>query len=135
MLTISTQQQDLIGAIRAGADGYLLKNAEPNELRNAISLVMEDKSVISPEVTRQVFQVVSSSLDNSAAPPDLTARELEVLGWLAKGKTTGQISEKLFISNNTVKTHVRKILHKLKASNRAEAVSKAVQYGLIGSTE
>ena len=88
MLTISTQQQDLIGAIQAGADGYLLKNAEPDELRKAISLVMEDKSVISPEVTRQVFQVVSRSLDSSAAVPDLTTRELEVLGWLAKGKTT-----------------------------------------------
>lgn len=135
MLTISQQQQDLIGAIQAGADGYLLKNAEPDDLQNAIFLVMENKSVISPEVTRQVFQVVSKSSNNSEIMPKLTPRELEVLQCLALGKTTSQVSKHLFISKNTVKTHVRKILDKLKASNRTEAVSKAVQYGLIDMAE
>lgn len=135
MLTISEQHRDLIGAIQAGADGYLLKNVEPEELRNALSLVMRDKSVISPEVTRQVFKVVGSSLDSSAVAPSLTSRELDVLRCLVKGNTTTQISESLYISNNTVKTHVRKILGKLKASNRTEAVSKAIQYGLVDSAE
>ncbi|MBT3336291.1 MAG: response regulator transcription factor [Anaerolineae bacterium] len=135
MLTISEQHHDLIGAIQAGADGYLLKNAEPAELRNAITLIMEGKSVISPEVTRQVFNVVGSSLDGSNATPDLTPRELDVLQCLAHGKTTAQISKQLFISSNTVKTHVRKILDKLGASNRAEAVNKAARYDLIISKE
>jgi DNA-binding NarL/FixJ family response regulator len=135
MLTISQQQQDLIGAIQAGADGYLLKNAEPDDLRNAIFLVMDNKSVISPEVTRQVFQVVSQSSNNSEKTANLTPRELEVLQCLAMGKTTSQASKQLYISKNTVKTHVRKILNKLKASNRTEAVSKAVLYGLIDMTE
>jgi DNA-binding NarL/FixJ family response regulator len=135
MLTISEEHHDLIGAIQAGADGYLLKNAEPQDLRNAISLVMEGKSVISPEVTRQVFRVVGSSQDDTQTRPVLTTRELDVLHCLAKGQTTAQISKQLFISSNTVKTHVRKILDKLKASNRTEAVSKAARLNLISSME
>ena len=134
MLTISQQHRDLIGAIQAGADGYLLKNVEPDDLRNAIFQVMGDKSVISPEVTRQVFNVVGSTLDSSAVIPSLTPRELDVLRCLVKGQTTTQISESLYVSNNTVKTHVRKILEKLKASNRTEAVSKAIQLGVVDSS-
>ena len=64
MLTISQEQDDLIGAIQAGADGYLLKNAEPDDLHDAIFLVMDNKSVISPEVTRQVFQVFGKVADS-----------------------------------------------------------------------
>ncbi|MCP4140167.1 MAG: response regulator transcription factor [Chloroflexi bacterium] len=135
MLTISQQQHDLMGAIQAGADGYLLKNAEPDDLHNAILLVMDNKSVISPDVTRQVFQLVGKSANNSTAVPSLTPRELDVLQCLAMGKTTSQAAKQLFISKNTIKTHVRKILDKLKASNRTEAVSKAVQYGFIDMVE
>ena len=73
------------------------------------------------------------STENSITPePILSDRELEVLGCLARGRTTIQISSELFISENTVKTHVRHILDKLDASNRAEAVSKAMQLGIIG---
>jgi DNA-binding NarL/FixJ family response regulator len=130
MLTISKQEEDLFGAIKAGADGYLLKNAEPEELRNAIIDVAEGKSVLSPEVTGQVMRAVAASQEYS---PDrgLSKRELEVLTCLAQGMTTAQISSELFISDNTVKTHIRHILEKLEASNRAEAVSKATQLGLI----
>jgi DNA-binding NarL/FixJ family response regulator len=131
MLTISQEQDDLIGAIQAGADGYLLKNAEPDDLHDAIFLVMDNKSVISPEVTRQVFQVVGKVADSSATVPNLTSREMDVLRCLAMGRTTAQAAKQLFISKNTVKTHVRKILNKFNASNRIEAISKAVQYGLI----
>ena len=131
MLTISQEQDDLIGAIQAGADGYLLKNAEPDDLHDAIFLVMDNKSVISPEVTRQVFQVVGKVADSSATVPTLTSREMDVLRCLAMGRTTAQAAKQLFISKNTVKTHVRKILNKFNASNRIEAISKAVQYGLI----
>jgi len=135
MLTISTHQQNLVGAIRAGADGYLLKSSEPDELHSAITLVMEGKSVVSPEVTRQVFQAVGNPLAGSPALPSLTPRELDVLHCLADGNTTTQISKRLYVSDNTVKTHVRKILAKLKASNRTEAVHKAVQYGLMDTGE
>jgi DNA-binding NarL/FixJ family response regulator len=130
MLTISKHDEDLFGAIAAGADGYLLKDAEPEELRRAINLVVEGKSVLSPEVTSRVLKAVSSS---HGIPPDiaLSKRELDVLKCLAKGMTSSQVASELFISENTVKTHVRHILEKLEASNRAEAVSRAIQAGII----
>ena len=130
MLTISKHDEDLFGAIAAGADGYLLKDAEPDELRRSIILVAEGKSVLSPEVTGRVMKVVGSS---HGIPPDvaLSRREMDVLKCLAKGKTSAQIANDLFISENTVKTHVRHILEKLEASNRAEAVSRAIQLGVI----
>jgi DNA-binding NarL/FixJ family response regulator len=130
MLTISKHDEDLFGAIAAGADGYLLKSAEPEELRRAILLVSEGKSVLSPEVTRRVLQMVGSGKD-VYSEVGLSKREREVLDCLAKGMTSAQVASQLFISENTVKTHVRHILEKLEASNRAEAVSKAIQIGLI----
>jgi two-component system nitrate/nitrite response regulator NarL len=131
MLTISKNDEDLLGAITAGADGYLLKNAEPEDLRKSIMLVHQGMSVLSPYVTRQVLQAVS--LEQARAPDmGLSSREMDVLACLAQGMTTAQIAEELYISENTVKTHVRHILEKLEAANRAEAVSKAIQMGLIG---
>lgn len=131
MLTISKNESDLFGAIEAGADGYLLKNAEPDELQRAIQRVQEGMSVLSPEVTRQVLQAVHNDAGR-AGDAGLSEREMDVLQCLAQGMTTVQVGETLFISENTVKTHVRHILEKLQASNRAEAVSKAIQMGIIG---
>jgi DNA-binding NarL/FixJ family response regulator len=133
MLTISKSEGDLLGAIEAGADGYLLKNVEPDELRKSILLVQQGMSVLSPQVTRQVLRAATGGGQARASESGLSERELEVLECLAQGKTTSQIASELFISDNTVKTHVRHILEKLGASNRAEAVSKAIQMGLIGS--
>jgi len=130
MLTVSKHDEDLFGAIAAGADGYLLKDAEPEELRRSINLVAEGKSVLSPEVTHRVFKAISSS---RGIPLEvaLSKREMDVLHCLAQGMTSAQIASELFISENTVKTHVRHILEKLEASNRAEAVSRAIQLGII----
>jgi len=130
MLTISKHEEDLFGAINAGADGYLLKNAEPDELRKAILQVHEGKSVLSPEVTRPLLKAITSN-QSVVLDGGLSKRELEVLELLAQGRTTTQIAGDLFVSENTVKTHVRHILEKMEASNRAEAVSKASQMGLI----
>jgi DNA-binding NarL/FixJ family response regulator len=130
MLTISKHDEDLFGAIAAGADGYLLKNAEPDELRRAIVLVAEGKSVLSPEVTGRVLKAVGSA-QSLHSDVGLSKREMEVLDFLAQGKTSAQIASGLFITENTVKTHVRHILEKLEAANRAEAVSRAIQLGLI----
>lgn len=131
MLTISKNDEDLFGAIAAGADGYLLKNVDPDELRRGIRLVQQGMSVLSPDVTRQVLKAIN--LEQGQSPEnDLSSREMEVLDCLAKGMTTSQIAGILYISENTVKTHVRHILEKLEAANRAEAVSKATQMGLIG---
>lgn len=130
MLTISQNDADLLGAIRAGANGYILKNTEPEELRMALRSVASGKGALSPEVIGNVINAASHSLID---PPTslLSDRELEVLGCLAEGLTTLQIGVKLYISENTVKTHIRHILEKLEASNRTEAVGKATQLGLL----
>jgi DNA-binding NarL/FixJ family response regulator len=131
MLTISQQEEDLFGAIAAGADGYLLKNTEPDELRRAILLTVGGQSILSPEVTGPVLKALNRNRDEITRETTLSDREIEVLQCLARGQTTIQIGSELFISENTVKTHIRHILEKLEASNRTEAVSKAQQMGLI----
>ncbi len=130
MLTISQNEEDLFGAIRAGADGYVLKNTEPEDLRRALLHVARGEQILAPEMTAPVLRVLSR-LSSQEAAPILSDRELEVLACLSDGLTTQQISAHLFISENTVKTHNPHILEKLEASNRTEAVSKAMQLGLI----
>lgn len=130
MLTISQDDADLLDAIRAGADGYLLKNTEPEDLRRAILRVAEGQGALSPEVTAPVLRALSRFSTEDSAPL-LSDRELEVLHCMVDGLTTQQIASRLFISDNTVKTHVRHIFEKLDVSNRAEAVGKAMQTGLI----
>ena len=129
MLTISQNDDDLMGAIRAGADGYLLKNTEPEDLRKAILKVAEGQGVLSPEVTARVMHAVAHPVSSPQQP--LSEREMDVLRCLAGGQTTHQISSLLFISENTVKTHIRHILEKMEADNRVEAVGKALKMGLI----
>lgn len=130
MLTISKSDKDLINAIAAGADGYLLKNASPEELYKAIHQVEKGLAVLSPEVTRQVMVAVVS--DNiSPMNVGLSDREKEVLSCMARGLSTAQISHELFISDNTVKTHIRHILEKLEVRNRNEAAQKARELGII----
>ena len=134
MLTISKNDDDLFGAIISGADGYLLKNSTPDELCKGIQQVYSGMSILAPEVTRKVMSAVKTD-QAQFAEHGLSSREMEVLKCLAQGRTTAQISNDLFISDNTVKTHVRHIMEKLEASNRAEAVSKAIQMGLISLEE
>ncbi len=133
MLTISQEDDDLLAAIRAGADGYLLKNTEPEDLRKALMRVKQGQSVLSPEVTAPVLRAIATFQPGNKVI--LSDRELEVMECLADGLTTSQIADRLFISENTVKTHVRHILEKLEAANRTEAVSKAIQMGLIQRKE
>lgn len=130
MLTISQEGEDLLGAVRAGANGYILKNTDPDSLRNALLKVAEGQGALSPEVVGPVLDALSRTAVSEPATL-LSDRELEVLGCLAEGLTTLQIAMRLFISENTVKTHIRHILEKLEASNRTEAVGKATQLGLI----
>lgn len=130
MLTISQNDDDLIGAIVAGANGYVLKNTEPNTLKNTILQVYTGNSVLSPEVTARVLQAVRrSQTDRNRGL--LSEREVEVLKCLARGQTTAQIAGVLFISENTVKTHIRHILEKMEVNNRAEAVARAAQMDLL----
>lgn len=130
MLTISQNDDDLIGAIVSGANGYVLKNTEPDTLRSAILQVCSGNSVLSPEITAKVLQAVRRSQSDRNRGL-LSEREVEVLKCLARGQTTAQIAHGLFISENTVKTHIRHILEKMEVNNRAEAVARAAQMDLI----
>jgi DNA-binding NarL/FixJ family response regulator len=130
MLTISQNDDDLIDAIVAGANGYLLKNTEPDVLRTTIQQIMAGNAVLAPEITSKVLQAVRrSKTDRSRGL--LSDREIDVLKCLARGQTTSQIAGTLFISENTVKTHIRHILEKMEVNNRAEAVARASQMELI----
>jgi len=130
MLTISQKEEDLVGAILAGASGYLLKNAEPETLHQAILQIASGNSVLSPDVTSQVLDAFRRAQDSDAHGL-LSEREREVLRCLSRGLTTSQIAVELFVSQNTVKTHIRHVLRKLEVGNRAEAVAKGIQLGLI----
>ncbi len=131
MLTVSDKDRDLLGALAAGADGYLLKNLEPQQLRQAIRQVASGGGALSPEVTPRVMAAARTA----PSTLDLSSREQEVLGELAQGATTDEIAATLHISPNTVKTYVRRILRKLEASNRTEAVARAVTLGLLPPRE
>ena len=130
MLSISDKDRDLMAALAAGADGYMLKSAEPDELCRAIRHIASGYGVLAPELTARVMQAAASGRHSSVS---LSAREQEVLHHLAAGETTSQIAAALFISENTVKTHVRRILKKLDVANRTEAVARAAVLGLITS--
>lgn len=130
MLTISQNDDDLIDAIVAGANGYLLKNTEPDVLRNTIQQIFAGHAVLSPEITNKALNALRRSKTERARGL-LSDREVDVLKCLARGQTTSQIAGTLFISENTVKTHIRHILEKMEVNNRAEAVARASQMGLL----
>jgi DNA-binding NarL/FixJ family response regulator len=130
MLTISEKDEDLMAAIEAGADGYLLKGTEPDDLCRAIRQAAAGRSILSPEITAKVMHAAAHGWEQQAQV-SLSPREWEVLAELARGATTADIATMLVIAESTVKTHIHHILEKLDASNRAEAVARATAMGLL----
>ena len=122
----------IVGAVRAGAQGYLLKGAPRDELFQAIRVVQAGGSLLQPVVASKLLQHVAGE---AGKPPEagvpLTGREGEVLRLLAQGKTNKEIAHLLTISERTVKFHVRSVFAKLGAANRTEAVALAAQRGLV----
>jgi DNA-binding NarL/FixJ family response regulator len=122
-------------ALRAGASGFMLKDAPPEELLAAVEVVARGDALIAPAVTRSVVEeFVRRSPSPSPPPPaleELTAREREVLGLLARGMSNAEIAERLVVSNGTVKTHVAHLLAKLGLRDRVQAVILAYEAGLI----
>jgi DNA-binding NarL/FixJ family response regulator len=126
VLTTYATDEFIFKALRAGARGYLLKDASADELLEAIHAVHQGRTLLAPEVAERLVAGVSAS-----TPEPLTARELEVLTLLGQGRSNGEIADTLTIAPRTVKVHVQNILGKLGASNRTEAVSIAVRQKLI----
>ncbi|HYN36845.1 MAG TPA: response regulator transcription factor [Actinomycetota bacterium] len=136
MLTISDEEADLYEAIKAGASGYLLKEISIDEVANAVRQVSQGQSLISPSMASKLLSEFATMVkrrdERSQMPgPRLTERELQVLRLVAKGLNNKDIGDELFISENTVKNHVRNILEKLQLHSRMEAVVYAVREKLL----
>ena len=136
VLTNSDEEADLYEAIKAGASGYLLKEISSEEVADAIRSVVQGHSRISPAMASKLlteFQAMSKRTDDRQplAPPKLTERELQILRLVAKGLGNRDIAQQLFISENTVKNHIRNILEKLQLHSRMEAVIYAVREKLF----
>lgn len=135
MLTGSESEEDLLECIRAGARGYLVKDTGFEVLATALHDIVDGGAAISSQMTGKLLDVLQQLLRHQDffAPrkPTLTGRELEVLQQVARGRTSKEIGEVLFISENTVKNHVRNILDKLGLHSRNEAVLFAIRESLI----
>ena len=130
VLTSFTAQQQVIPAIQAGADGYLLKDADPSELEQAIRAVYRGDPLLAPEAAAAVMAAVSGQTLDLPELDRLTPREREVLAGLGRGLSNRSLAEELFITEKTIKTHVSSILMKLGLADRVQAALFAVRVGL-----
>jgi DNA-binding NarL/FixJ family response regulator len=138
MLTTFELDEYVFEALRQGASGFLLKDAEPARLLDAIRVVADGGSLLAPSVTRRVIEHYASPgrdgtpmLDPHPRIGDLTEREREVLTWVATGRSNGEIAALLQLSPDTVRTHVSRAMVKLGARDRAQLVVYAIGSGLV----
>jgi two-component system NarL family response regulator len=136
MLTMSEEESDLFEAVRAGANGYVLKDVPGEEIAAGIRAVQGGDSLITPSMASKLLAEFAQMRrrvpeTQNAHLPKLTDREVEVLGLVARGMANREIGKALFISENTVKNHVRNILEKLQLHTRMEAATFAVRQNLI----
>ena len=136
VLTTYADDRSVIDALRAGARGYLTKDAGGAEIRDALGQVLDNHAVIDPVVQRHVVDAIatgSPAQDRrplSPLPAGLTPREAEVLSLIATGMSNSEIAEQLVVSEGTVKSHINHLLAKIDARDRAQAVTFAYQHGL-----
>jgi DNA-binding NarL/FixJ family response regulator len=136
MLTVSDEEEDLYEAVKAGAAGYLLKEISIEEVAGAVRSVVGGESLITPSMASKLLNEFSNLSKRADAKqgvptPRLTGRELEVLRLVAQGMSNKEIAAELYISENTVKNHVRNILEKLHLHSRMEAVVYAVREKIL----
>jgi DNA-binding NarL/FixJ family response regulator len=135
MLTTFDLDEYVFDALHAGASGFLLKDVPPEQLVAGIRVVAEGDSLLSPSVTRRLIEsFVRERPRTPETPPgleELTARELEILGLIARGLSNAEIAEQLVVSGTTVKTHVARVLSKLDLRDRVQAVVLAYEAGIV----
>jgi DNA-binding NarL/FixJ family response regulator len=137
MLTTFDLDEYVYEALRAGASGFMLKDTPPEQLVSAIQVVASGDALLSPTITRRVIEEFirrpPTSIATQPSPrlSELTARELEVLGFMARGLSNAEIAKDLFVSETTVKTHVARILMKLDLRDRVQAVVFAYETGIV----
>ncbi|WP_426448780.1 response regulator [Paenibacillus sp. S-38] len=133
MLTVSDDVADLFTAVRFGAQGYLLKNMDPDEWMTYLRGLLDEDSEISRGLADRLFHSFRSAqqpLQEDPASSVLSARECEILSCVASGQSNRQIAERLVISEHTVKNHIKNILAKLALDNRVQLTAYAVRHGL-----
>jgi DNA-binding NarL/FixJ family response regulator len=131
ILTMLDQEGYVYEAVKAGATGYMLKNTSSDDLVHAIHTVFEGKALLHPDATAQLLKEFVTLADNKAKDYGLSSREMEVLQLLSEGNTNKEIAKALWISEQTVKTHVAHIFNKLGTSDRTETVAQALRNGLV----
>ena len=131
MLTVSEEEADLFRAIKAGAQGYLLKNLEAPQLRAMLEGVARGEPAITPATAARIIDEFLRTPGHPKPTQKLTDRELEVLKLVTAGQRNREIAVELGISENTVKFHLKNIVEKLHAQNRAELAARAVREGLV----
>jgi DNA-binding NarL/FixJ family response regulator len=133
MLTTFELDEYVFEALRAGASGFLLKRTEPEQLVEAIRVVAGGEALLSPSVTRRLIEEFTRRPQTGSGErlTMLTDREREVLMLIAHGLSNQELAEQLFIADNTVKTHVKRIFTKLGARDRAQAIVIAYESGLV----
>jgi DNA-binding NarL/FixJ family response regulator len=133
MLTMHADQDVLTNAIRAGAIGYLTKDSSTREIADAVRMAAEGDPVLSPQLARSMLAEVRRSEEPIAPAEDhaVSKREEEVLQLIADGCSTGEVAERLYISQKTVKNHLASIYQKLDARDRTQAVLRAVRMGIV----
>lgn len=135
MLTVFDNDENIFKSIKAGADGYLLKEVKPDELRNAIVETLNGGAMMTPSIALKTLKLFRNpELQKNIATPEnynLTNREMEVLEQLSKGLKYEAIAENLFLSNGTIRKHVENIYAKLQVHNKLEAIQKAKNNKLI----
>ena len=134
VLTTYDTDEMIVGALEAGASGYLLKDAPREELFTAIRTVARGEALLQPSVAARLLQRMTSAKGKATATPpeeELSAREIEVLQLVARGQANKEIAARLNITEATVKTHLAHIFQKLAVNDRTEAVTVALQRGII----
>jgi DNA-binding NarL/FixJ family response regulator len=132
MLTVFEDNENVYNAICAGASGYLLKNVEPAKIADGIRDVLNGGAAITPSIAKKILTLFAPKPTIQKKPDvELTNREIELLSSLVKGNSYKMIADELFISTETVRTHIKRIYKKLEVNNASGAVSKAINAGLV----
>jgi DNA-binding NarL/FixJ family response regulator len=131
ILTISEREEDLLQALRFGAQGYLLKSATITEVADAVRMVAAGEAMLSPHIITRLV----AELRDKADEPSLSTREGEVLKLLGEGRTNTDIAGRLFISESTVRTYLRRLVDKLHLKNRGEAIAYAARHPLLSKSD
>ena len=138
MLTTSRDERDLVASLRRGAQGYLVKDMEPDQLIESLHEIVSGKTVVAPHMTGVLAKVVQGEepkFTSNACFSELTQREMEILCHLAEGLSNKVIARELGITDGTVKLHVRSILRKMQVRSRVEAAVRAVEEGVCRKTQ